>query len=200
MLKPARWRRRSADRPSLDVPDAEFWGTRPPRAAPRPSRSASAVGSLTHSPGRQRARPRRTPRHLLWGWGRLWVGDGRVNGDLNRVAVPPDEARATARIMRTDGDAQSVHPAATVGVSRSGKTTAMDQSDERPREPAVRRSRRRPAGQVLLTRSPSRMSSACGRVDDPRIGHEHQAQYRTQAAMTAPRRCVAASSAAILTT
>jgi hypothetical protein len=44
------------------------------------------------------------------------------------------------------------------------------------------------------------MSSACGRVDDPRIGHEHQAQYRTQAAMTAPRRCVAASSAAILTT
>jgi hypothetical protein len=43
------------------------------------------------------------------------------------------------------------------------------------------------------------MSSACGRVDDPRIGHEHQAQYRTQAAMTAPRRCAAAS-AAILTT
>ena len=66
-----------------------------------------------------------------------------------------------------------------------------------------------------------RDAPATGRVDDPRIGHERRAQYRagdgrprapvtgegrpatppmTQAAMTAPRRCAAASSAAILTT
>src|SRR5262245_33601697 len=86
-------------------------------------RSFSVVGSLTRRRGGSESRPQRTSYRCLL------VGDGGVNVDLNRVAVPPDEARATARILRTDCDAQSVYPAATVAVVRGRLERARRQRE-----------------------------------------------------------------------